>query len=98
MKSPYPVYVRYRQGRVVAGVANGLAGHLGVDVLLVRLVLMFTMLLGGIGVLFYSLMWISTKLEDTPAEVNTRKSRKFGSVTLVALGLLGRDHVLLLNR
>ena len=89
MKSPYPVYVRYRQGRVVAGVAHGLAGHLGVDVLLVRLVLMFTMLLGGIGVLFYSLMWISTKLEDTPAEVNTRKSRKFGSVTLVALGLLG---------
>lgn len=88
MQSPYPTFTRYRQGRVVAGVANGLAGHLNVDILAVRLFLIFTMLLGGIGALFYALVWISTKLEDAPTSFQGDR-RRFGSVVLLFVGALG---------
>ncbi|MDO5077105.1 PspC domain-containing protein [Corynebacterium sp.] len=89
MDSPYPTYVRYRQGRVVAGVAAGLSGHLGVNVFMVRLAMIFTMLFGGIGLLFYSLLWISTKLQDAPPEVLEQQQRQVGSFMLVPVGLLG---------
>lgn len=88
MHSPYPTFVRYRQGRAVAGVASGLAGHLHVDVFVVRLVLIVTMLFGGFGVLFYSLIWISTRLDDAPPDFEQR-NRRVSSFVLVPIGVLG---------
>jgi signal transduction histidine kinase len=48
---------RRRDGRLVAGVAAGLADHLGVDVLLLRLGFVVTIVLGGLGVLMYGAFW-----------------------------------------
>jgi len=49
--------VRPLDGRLVAGVAAGLAEHLGVSVLGVRIALVVGVGLGGSGVLAYGLLW-----------------------------------------
>ncbi|MGH4017804.1 MAG: PspC domain-containing protein, partial [Pseudonocardiaceae bacterium] len=48
---------RPRSGRVVAGVAVGIADHLGVPVLWVRVVFAVLAGLGGAGLLAYGLLW-----------------------------------------
>ncbi|NOL44520.1 PspC domain-containing protein [Kribbella sandramycini] len=54
-----PVRRAYRrtEGRVVAGVAGGVADHLGVSDTVVRLVLIATTIFGGFGVLIYAALW-----------------------------------------
>jgi signal transduction histidine kinase/phage shock protein PspC (stress-responsive transcriptional regulator) len=54
---PRPPLVRPTSGRVLAGVAAGLAGHLGVPVRLVRIGLVLAVALGGIGVVLYLWLW-----------------------------------------
>lgn len=51
---PYPVYLRPRSGRVVAGVAAGLAVHLRVDVFYVRLAFIIGSFLSGLGAAVYA--------------------------------------------
>lgn len=63
--SLYPAYVRPRQGRVVAGVAAGLANHLGVDVFHVRIALLLSSLFAGVGVFFYAGVWMLSKVSDS---------------------------------
>jgi len=51
--------VRPRTGRVIAGVAKGLAEYFDVDVSLVRLVWVLTVVFGaGLGVVAYIAAWI----------------------------------------
>ncbi|MGH9047469.1 MAG: PspC domain-containing protein [Acidimicrobiales bacterium] len=49
---------RSHQGRLVAGVAAGLAQYLDFDVVLVRIVLVGIALMGGIGVPLYIAAWL----------------------------------------
>lgn len=83
--APYPVMARPQSGRVVAGVAAGLARHLQVPVLSVRIALTALSLLGGVGALAYAGLWIFTPaLDDAPS---SRRSPL--SLGLVALALAG---------
>lgn len=83
--APYPVMARPQSGRVVAGVAAGLARHLQVPVLSVRIALTALSLLGGVGALAYAGLWIFTPaLGDAPS---SRRSPL--SLGLVALALAG---------
>lgn len=50
--------VRVHEGRVVGGVATGLARHLKLDVTLVRLAFVALTFINGIGVLIYLVLWI----------------------------------------
>lgn len=43
---------------MIAGVAAGLANYTGVDVLLIRIILVATVLAGGWGILLYILLWL----------------------------------------
>lgn len=56
--------VRSAQGRRIAGVAAGLAGHLGVDPLLVRVAFIGLSFAGGLGVLLYAAGWLLIPEED----------------------------------
>jgi phage shock protein C len=51
--------VRPRQGRMVGGVAIGLANYLGIDVTIVRLIWVFLIIPGGApGLIPYLIMWV----------------------------------------
>lgn len=83
--APYPVMSRPQSGRVVAGVAAGLAQNLGVSALSVRIALTALTLLGGVGAMAYAGLWIFTPaLDDAPS---TRRSPL--SLMLVFLALAG---------
>lgn len=50
--------VRRSHGRMLAGVAGGIADHLGVDALLIRLAFVALVFLGGTGILLYVAGWL----------------------------------------
>jgi signal transduction histidine kinase/phage shock protein PspC (stress-responsive transcriptional regulator) len=52
-----PPLVRPQQGRIIGGVAAGLAAHLGWPVRTVRIVLIASNLGGGLGVILYAWLW-----------------------------------------
>ena len=54
---PQPLY-RPIHGRMLAGVAAGIAGYLGVDVTLVRIVLAVLTVVGGAGIPVYLAGWL----------------------------------------
>jgi signal transduction histidine kinase/phage shock protein PspC (stress-responsive transcriptional regulator) len=58
-QDPPPVRRAYRraEGRVVSGVAGGVADHLGVSDTVVRLVFIAATVFGGFGVLIYAALW-----------------------------------------
>ena len=84
---------RRRSDRVVAGVAGGLADHLGIPVLWVRLA--FTLLVGlsGAGVLVYGLLWAFVPQEagdpsDTARSGRSMREHQQGmGLLLLGLGL-----------
>ena len=56
---PRPPLRRRSEDRVLGGVAGGLADHLGIDVALVRIILVVLALFNGIGILAYIIAWIA---------------------------------------
>jgi phage shock protein PspC (stress-responsive transcriptional regulator) len=67
-----PALRRPREGRLVAGVAAGLAEHLGLDVLVVRLVLAALCVLGGFGIPLYLAGWLL--IPDEGSDVSVAES------------------------
>jgi len=71
MSSPYPPQrpplARPVHGRVVAGVAAGLADHLGLGVGLVRVALIVMIGAGGAGIAVYAFLWGLVPQSDVPS-------------------------------
>ncbi|MBA4103314.1 MAG: histidine kinase, partial [Arthrobacter sp.] len=53
-----------RSDRFIAGVCSGLAAHLGVPVVHVRVAMVLASLAGGAGVVFYAWLWIMVPTAD----------------------------------
>ncbi|NMO94134.1 ATP-binding protein [Actinomycetospora sp. TBRC 11914] len=87
--APDPAHrvLRHRRGAVVAGVAGGVADHLGVPVLRVRIVLAALCALGGAGVLAYGGLWAFCPLEPVGTEREVDDRDRLRGYGLVALGL-----------
>jgi len=62
-----PVLRRDTNNRVIAGVCSGLARHLGVDPLIVRVAFVAAATAGGVGVAIYALAWVFVPAGDAPA-------------------------------
>jgi len=78
---------RGRSGRVVGGVACGIADHLGVPVLWVRMVFVVLAGLGGAGLLGYGLLWAFVpEGADTGGRPSTAREQQ-QAIGLVALGV-----------
>ena len=67
MSALYPRLTRVRSRRVIAGVAAGLASHLGVEAKWVRLFFVAASFAGGFGVLLYAGLWMFTPLAENTA-------------------------------
>lgn len=65
-RRPVIEWERSRTGRWIAGVARGLANRFAIPVAAVRLVFVFSILVGGWGVLAYLALWIAMPLEAPP--------------------------------
>ena len=61
--------------RVLGGVARGLADHLGVDVLWIRLAFVLLVLAYGTGLVLYAVFWAVTPLEQEPGAAAERRLR-----------------------
>jgi signal transduction histidine kinase/phage shock protein PspC (stress-responsive transcriptional regulator) len=85
-------FTRAREGRVVAGVAAGLARRIGVDPVLVRIVFLVLAVAGGAGILLYLVAWALSTDGDTGHEpsavVREPDLQQAVALALVALGVL----------
>jgi phage shock protein PspC (stress-responsive transcriptional regulator) len=64
---PRPRLARSRTGRMLGGVAGGLAEYTGVDAVLWRVAFVALTVAGGGGLLAYALLWLlMPAAEDTP--------------------------------
>lgn len=60
---------RVREGRLLAGVAAGVAAYFGVDVNLVRLAFGIFTIFYGLGVLIYLAAWVIIPEEDSGSSI-----------------------------
>ncbi|WP_373863280.1 ATP-binding protein [Rhodococcus marinonascens] len=74
-------------GRIVGGVAGGIADHVGVDVMKVRIAFACLSAFAGAGIFGYGLLWIFTAAgSDTQKPSASDRRRAYG---LIAIGLAG---------
>jgi signal transduction histidine kinase len=83
---------RAPDGRIVAGVCVGVARHLGLDTLVVRLAFVLLVLAGGLGVALYVALWILLPHDHDDAKVERDYTQLAAyaalTVGIVFLGLL----------
>jgi phage shock protein C len=60
---------RSRRGRMLAGVASGIAQYLGIDVTLVRIAFVLITLVGGLGIPLYLASWLLIPDEDSAQSI-----------------------------
>ena len=90
--------VRVSHGRLLAGVARGLAEHLGVDVLMIRVLFVVLAFAGGAGFLMYGAFWVFAPLEVRQEDaVLGRVWRERDLGMLLALGSLALGGALILS-
>ncbi|MDQ5855368.1 MAG: PspC domain-containing protein, partial [Actinomycetota bacterium] len=77
---------RHRSSRVIAGVSSGVAEHLGVPVLWVRVIFAVLAGLGGAGLVGYALLWAFVPATETGAGRPSTARERQQAVGLVVLG------------
>ncbi|MFG2087641.1 MULTISPECIES: PspC domain-containing protein [unclassified Spirillospora] len=86
-----PRLERAADGRLVAGVCRGLAGHLGVDVVIVRAAFVLLTMTSGLGVAVYAAFWILVpapeKSDRAPGRLRGRDWGKLLVYATVTVGL-----------
>jgi len=87
-------FVRPRAGRMIAGVAQGLANRFNLPVVLIRVVFALLTFGGGLGIALYAAVWFLVRSEDeaqAPAErffSGKSSSRSWIGIGLVFLAIL----------
>ncbi|GAA4548199.1 ATP-binding protein [Pseudonocardia xishanensis] len=82
-----PPLVRRRSGRLVSGVAGGVADHLGIDVLWVRAAFVVLAAANGAGVLAYGLLWVFVRQEASDVTRVVSAKERQQAMGLAALGI-----------
>jgi signal transduction histidine kinase/phage shock protein PspC (stress-responsive transcriptional regulator) len=93
---------RVSRGRLLAGVARGLAEHLGVDPLIIRVLFVVLAAAGGAGLLMYGGFWVFAPLQPDSSEARVGEPDPGGRAQqdlgmLLALGSLALGGALLLS-
>jgi len=78
---------RTRDERRIAGVAGGLARHLDIDPIIVRVALVVLVFFGGSGLLLYGAIWLLVPEEGSPAQPLGLDDRN-RNIALIGTGVL----------
>lgn len=86
---PFRQFQRNRDHGVIAGVASGLADHVGVRVDIIRIAFVVMSMFGGLGPLLYAGVWMSTKagMALPASEKATSRFSKSANIVLVIVAL-----------
>lgn len=84
----YPTYARPKDRVVVAGVASGLASHLRVDVLYVRIAFVLLSALSGMGLLAYAALWVFSRQGEVDPPPEKRSLSRSMNYLVVALAVV----------
>jgi signal transduction histidine kinase len=87
-RSPQARLDRPASGRLIAGVCGGLAEHLGLEVVVVRLAFVLLFVAGGIGMVAYLAFWVLVPSRDEPA-----RRRDWAQVAAYAALMAGASFV-----
>ncbi|ANY10095.1 histidine kinase [Pseudonocardia sp. HH130630-07] len=79
--------VRRRTGRMLGGVAGGVADHLGADVRWVRAAFVVLMFLSWAAALGYALLWVFLRQEDPSVQRTVSRSEQLQAAGVLTLGL-----------
>ncbi len=82
-----PQVLRRRGGRIIGGVAGGLADHFEINVLWVRIGFTLLAALDGAGIVAYALMWMFIVQEPVGVRRDTQDKEKQQAWALIALGV-----------
>ncbi|UGT60074.1 ATP-binding protein [Nocardia asteroides] len=82
-----PRLVRRTGGRVIGGVAGGVADHLGIPVFQVRMAFVLLSALAGAGIFGYGLLWLFTPAGADTEEVSGEERRQAVGLVLLGIGL-----------
>ena len=83
---PRPRLTRSRDDRLVAGVASGIAAHVGASPTLIRVAFVLLSIFNGLGVLLYAVFWAVLPLVNTPPA--RREPLKLLPFVLGGIGLI----------
>jgi phage shock protein PspC (stress-responsive transcriptional regulator) len=78
---------RSRDDRKIAGVAGGMARHLDIDPIILRVALVVLIFFGGAGLLIYGAAWLLVPEEET-GDAKLRLDERSRSVALIIVGAL----------
>src|SRR6476469_470762 len=79
---------RDREHKLIAGVCAGIARHIGVDALVVRVAFVAAATAGGTGVALYLLGWAFLDDDDAPGDAPVLRRSRGGIETALGIGLL----------
>ncbi|WP_194817864.1 ATP-binding protein [Nocardia sp. XZ_19_385] len=82
-----PKLERRSGGRIVGGVAGGIADHLGLDAFKVRMAFVLLSALAGAGIVAYGLLWIFTPGGSDQVKPSSTERRRSIGLALLGLGL-----------
>lgn len=88
--APNDPFVRVREGRVLGGVATGIARKFDVPLWLIRLAFVLTAIFGGFGFALYGIGWLAVRDENETEPIATRWIRRIdGSTGWIGAALIG---------
>lgn len=91
-----PRLSRPTQGRLLAGVCRGVAEHIGVEIVYVRIAFVLLSLASGAGIAAYLFLWAVTPVEEPTEAVDPARPEAAGAArTAPASGAIPRGVVLL---
>ena len=91
--------VRVREGRLLGGVATGIARRLDAPLWLIRVGFILLATVGGFGFALYGIAWLSIRDESSEESIATRALRNIdGSAGWIGLALIGGAALIIIDQ